>query len=108
MDSTLSPRSFDRVPLLASVDVWHRREAKPARVRDISVGGLGLKDDDMPLEAGAFTTVRVALPGGDRFTALCKVVRLKPGDVGLEFLDIEPRHKARVMAYVESHRARCA
>lgn len=98
-------RAFDRAPLSGKVDLWLRRQKAPLKARDISAGGLFLEADPN-LELGSYASVRVRVPGQGAFTALCRVTRrvlphgLKPGGLGLEFLNLGPKERGWVAAYV--------
>lgn len=98
-------RAFDRAPLSGKVDLWLRRQKAPMKARDISAGGLFLEADPN-LDLGSYASVRVRVPGEGAFTALCRVTRrvlphgLKPGGLGLEFLNLGPKERQWVTTYV--------
>lgn len=83
---------------------WNQPRAAVAT--EISGGGMFLKTPQA-LPEGSMLTVRVALPGMQRaFTVLTRVVRTVKGGLlaapgmGVRFLDLQPKDRETIRAYV--------
>ena len=99
-------RAHRRVPFGAHVEFWKNRTPVSLRAGDLSAGGVFVKTDD-DLAEGSYVTVRIPLPHGQPVTVLCRVVRQQMGrgaishrGAALYFVDIAPRDRARIEAYV--------
>lgn len=99
-------RRFERAPFGAQVELWKNRTPTPVTALDISRGGLFLRTTE-PIAEGSYLTLRIGLPGGPRFSALCRVIRVQAGGgllsapgIGVEFLDVGPREKRAIDDYV--------
>lgn len=106
MRATRRERRHARAPFGAPVELWKQRTPTLVKAVDISRGGLFLSTDEIVGE-GSYLTVRIALPGYRRFTAMCRVTRVQCGrglvrgpGLGLEFIDVSPADKERIDAYV--------
>ena len=104
-------RAHARIPFGARVELWKYRTPSPVRAGDLSAGGIFLKTRDEIAE-GSYLTLRIPLPTGRPFTALCKVVRQQVGrgavshrGLALSFVDIAPRDRERIDAYVRERSA---
>ncbi len=85
---------------------WDRPLA--ANAAEISAGGVFLRTSEA-LPEGSMVTLRLTIPGmKGAFTALGKVVRtvkggwLKPGGMGIRFVDISSSAREAIGAYVEA------
>ena len=112
MSKSVPSRRFARAPFGSTVQLWSNRAAKRIKASDISGGGLFLQTDSA-LPSGSYLTVRIQLPGESGFSALCRVAREDPGrtligrrGVALEFIDIGPSNRARILGYVDRARSR--
>ena len=110
---TAQTRQNDRVPFTGKVDYFCWDQRKCADALEISPDGIFLRSPDV-LPEGSMVTLRLALPGLSRgFTVLGKVVHVVLGDptlrrgMGINFLDIAPRDRDRILDYV-AHRPRLA
>lgn len=104
-------RAHARIPFGARVELWKYRTPSPVRAADLSAGGIFLKTREDVAE-GSYLTLRIPLPSGRPFTALCKVVRQQVGrgavshrGLALSFVDITPRDRVRVQDYVRERAA---
>ena len=119
------PRRTERVAFHQELELWHGRSPLPVRATNLSEGGLfiQLSEDAIPgaglPERGSYLTLRIALPGQERFSALCRVSHVvtedaaqeKPGakaGLGVRFFDLSLAGKARIQAYLEQAQARDA
>lgn len=82
-----SSRRNDRAPVALAADLWRHRATIRTEIRDLGEGGLCLVTGE-ELAPGAFVTIGLRLPGGPRFTALCRVAWARADRRGLEFLDV--------------------
>ena len=99
-------RSHSRVPYTESVEYFCWDQRKNADALEISPDGMFLRAHDI-LPEGSMLTLRVHLPGSARaFTVLGREVHVVFGGatrrrgMGIRFLDIAPRDRDTIVAYV--------
>jgi c-di-GMP-binding flagellar brake protein YcgR len=106
---TQAERTFERAPFDGRVCVCRNRQARPALSANIGGGGVLLETEE-DLAERTFVTLRIDLPGAEQraFTVLGRVVRTCREEgvrharaVAVEFLDIMPRDREALAAYVE-------
>lgn len=100
---TTEKRQNSRVPFTEKVEYFCWDQRKSANGFEISAEGMFLRTPDI-LPEGSMITIRLALPGLSRgFTVLGRVVHVVLGarrGMGVRFLDIAPRDRDRIEAYV--------
>ena len=103
---TVEKRSQDRVPFTGSIEYYCWDQRKSANAQEISGDGMFLRTPDV-LPEGSMLTLRVRLPASARgFTVLARVTHVVLGSatlrrgMGVQFLDISPKDRDSVLAYV--------
>lgn len=99
-------RQHNRAPFAATVALWQNRQPQMVQARDLSAGGLFISTSKSVCE-GDLLTLRLSLPGYRGFTVLVRVVRnqhgrapLKVPGIAVKFVDIAPKDRQQVSAYV--------
>ena len=100
-------RRHPRAPFAGTVAMWQQRQPHLVPARNLSANGLYLITD-VDLGEGSLLTLRLSLPGQRGMTVLSRVVRTQRGrapllsaGLAVEFIDIDPRDRARLAGYVE-------
>lgn len=103
---TMESRKTHRVPFSGAVDYFCWDKRKTAEAQEISSEGMFLRTTDV-LPEGSMVTVRLSLPTLARgFTVLARVTHVVLGSetrrrgMGIHFLDISPKDRDAVSAYV--------
>ena len=106
--STAENRQQRRVTFSAPIEYFCWDQRKSAYAQEISCEGLFLRTPEV-LPEGSMLTLRLRLPGSGRaFTVLGKVVHVVLGSatlhrgLGIHFLDLAPRDRDALQAYVAS------
>ena len=103
-DSSLERRKSPRVPISIAVELRDSRGFSLHSSRDISVGGLFF-DRAIPHAIGSKVTVAFRLPGDDSSIVCMGEIANVPDEksfgMGVRFIDLQPRDRDRLKAFIE-------
>lgn len=98
-------RKHSRVTLDQQLEFLVGQMKGKARLRDLSLGGLGLESPDPPLTLGAKTRVSFLL-GGKQLETDAVVTRHDGDQVGVEFIQLAPHERFGLEEFIRYHAQR--
>ncbi|MEW5851626.1 MAG: PilZ domain-containing protein [Myxococcota bacterium] len=94
-------RKSERAPFRGTVALCRQRTPRLVATENIGTDGIFLRVDEQLTER-SLVTLRINVPGETGFTVMGRVIHRDDelSGVGVEFLDILPRDRARIHAYL--------
>lgn len=100
--------ALTKVPFTEKIELYCWDKRRSAQAAELSPDSVTLSSLE-PLAEGSLVTLRIKIPGSLAFTVLGRVVSNEqsgqaPGRVHIDFIDVPPADRARIVAFAGADR----